>query len=162
MDLYLIRHADALPLGEGGIVEDAERPLSDVGKGQAKALAAALNKRGVHLTRLLSSPALRAKQTAEFMLAVWSGAPVPLEVCDNLAIGFKSRKLARTLEDYTDSALALIGHQPDLAEFAAWLVGSRKARLDLAKGGVACVNCANGVAKGGGTLEWLVTPAWYS
>jgi phosphohistidine phosphatase len=161
MDLYLIRHADALPLGEGGILEDAERPLSDVGKGQAKSLATALHKRGVQLTQLLTSPALRAKQTAEFMLAVWPGGSVPLEVCDNLAIGFKARKLSRTLEDYTDSSLALVGHQPDLAEFAAWLIGSRKAHLDLAKGGVACINCSNGVAKGGGTLEWLVTPAWY-
>jgi len=161
MDLYLIRHADALPLGEAGILEDAERPLSESGKGQAKALAAALNKRGVHLARVLSSPALRAKQTAEQMLAAWPGTSVGLETSDNLAMGFKPRKLARALEDYKDNALALVGHQPDLAEFAAWLIGSRKARLDLAKGGVACINCSNGISKGGGTLEWLVTPAWY-
>jgi phosphohistidine phosphatase len=161
MDLYLIRHADALPLGEGGILEDAERPLSDVGKGQAKALAGALNKRGVHLTRVLSSPALRAKETAEHMISAWPGTGLSLETCDNLAMGFKPKKLARALEDCTDNALALVGHQPDLAEFAAWLIGSRKARLDLAKGGVACISCSNGICKGGGTLEWLVTPVWY-
>lgn len=161
MDLYLIRHADAVPLGEGGILEDSERPLTDTGKGQAKALAAALSKRGVHLSRVLTSPALRARQTAELMLAAWPGTAMPLETCDDLAMGFKPKKMADALEDCKDNALALVGHQPDLAEFAAWLIGSRKARLDLAKGGVAFINCGDGISKGCGTLEWLVTPEWY-
>jgi phosphohistidine phosphatase len=161
MDLYLIRHADALPLGEGGILEDAERPLSAVGKGQAKALALALNKRGVQLTRVLTSPALRAKETTEHLISAWPGTGLSLEPCDSLAMGFKPKKLARALAGRTESALALVGHQPDLGEFAAWLIGSRKARVELAKAGVACINCATDICKGGGALEWLVTPLWY-
>jgi phosphohistidine phosphatase len=161
MDLYLIRHADAVPLGEAGILEDSDRPLSETGKTQSKALAAALKRAGANVNRVLSSPALRAKQTADGVIAAWSGSVMPLETCDDLAMGFKPKKLAGVLEEYKDNAIALVGHQPDLAEFAAWLIGSRKARLDLAKGGVACISCSNGISKGSGTLEWLVTPAWY-
>ena len=72
MELYLIRHADALALGERGISEDAERPLSEKGEDQARAAAAALRKRGIELDRLYTSPLLRAHQTADILLKVWS------------------------------------------------------------------------------------------
>jgi hypothetical protein len=47
-----------------------------------------------------------------------------------------------------------------LCRFAAWLIGSKKARLDLEKAGLARIDCAD-LAKGGGTLLWLLTPEWY-
>ena len=53
----------------------------------------------------------------------------------------------------------LIGHMPDLADFLGWLIGSRKAQIDMAKAGVAYVTCED-VRKGDGTLEWLLTPDW--
>ena len=48
-----------------------------------------------------------------------------------------------------------------VAEYAAWLIGNKKAQLDLAKAGVAHIICPDGPRKGEGTLDWLVTPAWY-
>jgi phosphohistidine phosphatase SixA len=53
-----------------------------------------------------------------------------------------------------------VGHQPDLGEFAAWLIGSKKAQIDIAKAGVAFIHCEKEVTKGGGSLEWLVPPEW--
>lgn len=161
MDLILIRHADALPLGQAGILEDAERPLSDTGKTQAKALAAALQRAGVHMNLLLTSPAVRAKQTADGLLAAWKDSPPKLQICEDLAMGFKVKKLAGFVEELKAASIGLVGHQPDLSEFAAWLIGSRKARIDFAKGGAACISLGDAVAKGDGTLEWLITPSWY-
>ncbi len=59
MDLYLIRHADAVPLGEQGITDDAHRPLSAKGIIQTIALAASLGRMGVRLDKIVSSPLLR-------------------------------------------------------------------------------------------------------
>jgi len=75
MELILIRHADALPLGQGGIMEDAARPLSELGQTQARALAAALDRSGTRLNVLLTSPAVRTRQTAEGLLASWKARP---------------------------------------------------------------------------------------
>src|SRR5262245_10784642 len=126
MDLYLIRHAEAAPLGEGGIAHDSERPLTSAGKHQCTRLAQALNERGIHLGLLLTSPLLRARQTAEALLQHWGNATPELRVCDELAIGGKRRKIARRLADMGTDSVGVVGHQPDLSRFAAWLMGDRK------------------------------------
>jgi phosphohistidine phosphatase len=160
MELYLIRHAEAQPLGEDDIQNDEARPLTQVGRAQCQALAEALQRVGLRPGRMLTSPLLRAKQTAEAVLHHWA-APVPhLEECDLLAPGFKHRKLMKYLGDLNEDSVALVGHMPDLAELAAWLIGSKKAQLDLDKAGAACVRCASGLGKGDGLLTWLVTPEW--
>jgi phosphohistidine phosphatase len=160
MDVYLIRHAEAKPLGEDGILNDEDRPLTEAGEAQARDLAAGLQRHGVHLNALLTSPLVRARQTAEGMLRQWSLPAPPLQECEYLLPGFKPKKLTRFLRDLSVDAVGLVGHMPDLAEYAAWLIGSRKARLDLAKAGVAYIAFADKPRKGEGTLAWLVTPEW--
>jgi phosphohistidine phosphatase len=162
VDLYLIRHADAVPLGEAGISADESRPLTKNGEEQAGRLAPGLRAKGIHLDVVLTSPLLRARQTAERMLQEWP-RPVPeLRICQELAPGSKRRKLSRFLAELGFDRVALVGHQPDLAEYAAWLIGSKKARLDLAKAGVAHVICEKEPDKGAGRLCLLVTPEWLS
>jgi len=160
VDLYLIRHADAVPLGEQGITEDADRPLTDEGQAQARSVAAALRKHDVSLKLIVTSPLRRARQTADAMLRDWP-APLPeLLVSDELAPGGKRRKLARFLNTWSVDAAALVGHQPGIDELAGWLIGSRKASLCLAKAAVARICCASEIEKGCGTLTWLVPPEW--
>ena len=69
MELYLIRHADALALGERGITDDAERPLSEQGENQCRTLAHGLLQKGITLDGLVASPLVRAKQTADLLVA---------------------------------------------------------------------------------------------
>jgi phosphohistidine phosphatase len=159
MDLYLIRHADAVRLGEGGGSEDAERPLSPDGVEQARQLGRALRARGVSIGLVLTSPLVRARQTAEEMLSAWGEAKPELRTCEELEPGVKSKRLARFLRDHSDEAVALVGHQPDLSQHAAWLIGSKKAQLDFAKGGIAHILCER-TGRGGGVLNWLLTPEW--
>ena len=161
MDLYLIRHADAAPLGEGGITRDEVRPLTAKGQEQAKRLASALNGKGIRLGMVLSSPLLRAHQTAERMLQEWPHPAPELRVCEELAPGGKRRKLSRFLRELAADKVALVGHEPDLSRYAAWLIADKKARLELAKAGVAYVLCDPPLRKRDGTLVWLVTPDWF-
>ena len=159
MDLYLIRHADALALGERGNTQDAERPLSDKGFGQAKQLGAWMQRKGIALDQIFTSPLVRAQQTAEGMAGPMSPAP-PLQLCPELAPGEKPKRLAKLLRRWGGERAALVGHLPDLPVFAAWLIGSKRAQIDLAKAGIAYISVADEPCKGGGALVWLVTPEW--
>lgn len=160
MELYLIRHGDALPLEANPELGDAARPLTPEGREQSRSLASALQKLGVQLDILLSSPLVRSRQTAEEMLQTWSPAAIELSLCEELAPGGKRRKLSRFLEQLGSQRIGMVGHQPDLGAYAGWLIGSRKARIELSKGGIACLRCPDGPDKGGGTLNWLLTPKW--
>jgi len=162
VDLYLIRHADAAPLGEGGVTEDENRPLTKKGEEQAKRLASGFQAKGIRVGIVLTSPLLRARQTAERMLQEWPDHAPELRICEELAPGGKRRKLSRFLGELGSDKVALVGHQPDLGEFAAWLIGSKKAQLDLAKAGVGYVSCEDKPGKQRGRLLWLVPPEWFS
>jgi phosphohistidine phosphatase len=161
VELFLIRHADALELGERGITNDEERPLSEKGEADAEAAALALQAKGVVLDKLLTSPLLRARQTAEILLRVWSRPELVLDTCDCLAPPGKPRKLSKYLLKTGSEKIGLVGHMPHLGEYAAWLLGNKKVQVDLAKSGVALITCGELPAKGLGTLQWLVTPEWY-
>src|SRR5437868_1967603 len=56
VNIYLIRHADALALGERGITQDAGRPLSEDGEIQAKNLGIGLQRKGLRLDKIVTSP----------------------------------------------------------------------------------------------------------
>jgi phosphohistidine phosphatase len=161
MDLYLIRHAEAVSLGEQDINDDADRPLTSKGEGQARELGAALKRHNIRLDKVLASTLLRAQQTAEGMLSTGTSPSPELVSSAQLAPGGRKRKLARFLNQLGANAVALVGHQPDLDILAAWLIGSKKTQLEIAKGGIAYIVCSGPVNKRSGSLAWLLTPEWF-
>jgi phosphohistidine phosphatase len=161
MHLYVIRHAEAAPQGQDGIERDEDRPLTPGGQEQARRLAHALRGRGVKLDKLLTSPLLRAKQTAETVIASWGDGAPPLEECAALAPGGKKKKLLRELLAAGSEAVGVVGHNPDLGVLIGWLIGEKEVNLALAKAGVACIAFEGSPCKECGTLAWMVTPAWY-
>jgi phosphohistidine phosphatase len=160
MHLYLIRHAEAVPLGVNGITKDEHRPLTENGRNQCRAVALALRHLGVRLEKLVSSPLMRARQTADEMLAHWNDRLIESGVCDELAPESKKRKLLREILALGGTSIGLIGHNPELSELAGWFLGEKEAGIHLEKAGVACIAFNGPPNKGSGTLEWLVTPAW--
>jgi phosphohistidine phosphatase len=159
--VYLIRHADALALGERGITDDEERPLSEQGEEQARVVGKLFQRRGIVLDRLYTSPLLRARQTAEAMLKVWSRHDLELQTCPALAPGVRPRRLCRFLLKQGGEKVGLVGHMPHLGFVTGWLIGDKKVQIDLAKAGVAYVSCGEAPGKGLGVLQWLVGPDWY-
>ena len=156
MHLYLIRHAEAVPLGEQGIQDDEQRPLTPKGEAEAETLAQAIGRLGVRLDALLSSPLVRAKQTAQRLAT----KAARLKECPSLAPGHKKRELLEHLHGVKGDAVALVGHNPDLSELVGWFIGDKAAGIDLDKSGVACIAFEGKPTKGGGVLVWLVTPEW--
>jgi phosphohistidine phosphatase len=160
MDIYIIRHADALPLGAGGIQCDEDRPLSETGKKQAALVANALKKHGVALDLIVTSPLIRAAQTAAPLRSAFGLSEQQVETRDELAPGGRPKKLARYLNGLSANSVALVGHQPDLSMYAGWLIGEKGVSLQFAKAGMALVRAEGSAAKGSGVLMWLVTPEW--
>src|SRR4051794_7012192 len=160
MNLYLIRHAEAVPLGDNGVTKDADRPLTDNGREQCRVVALALRQVGVRLEQLITSPFVRAHQTADEMLAHWDGRLTELKLSEELEPKGKKRKLLREILSLGGKAVGLVGHNPDLSELAGWFLGEKQAGIELAKAGVACIVFQGPPNKGAGTLEWLVTPEW--
>lgn len=159
MDLYLIRHAEAVDRSDPNY-SDEDRPLTEDGRLQASALAKALVARGVQFNAVISSPVVRARQTAEEMLQNMHGPLADLEFCRHLAPGGKARKLLRFLIGTSNDSVALIGHEPELSSFAGRMIGCRRAQIDLAKAGVVLIRFEGAPEKGHGTLSWLLTPEW--
>ncbi len=134
--------------------DDAERPLSGKGRDQADRLARHLEAVGFRTDALLSSPKLRAKQTAE-PVAVRLGAT--LVVDDRLAGPVTLAALERILADAGGpSRPVIVGHDPDFSDLLALLVGASE--LPMRKGAIARVDLDRGIAPGLGLLRWLIPP----
>jgi len=114
MLLYLCRHAKAAP-GE----PDAARELAPEGHEQALALGELLAARPDVPALVLSSPLVRARQTAE-AIARATGAPLRIE--ERLAPGATAAALVAALTGET-GPVATVGHQPDCSEIAVALTG---------------------------------------
>src|SRR5437016_2083194 len=135
MHLYIVRHADAGDRKQWN-GDDAERPLSELGDRQARALGQSLRQRGVNLEAVVASPLIRTRQTAEDMLGAWPGGTV--QFSDLLAPGaLRRRKLAKFLTQLGVGSVAIVGHDPDLPLFLGWLLGTDLEQVHLEKGGVA-------------------------
>jgi phosphohistidine phosphatase len=160
MNLYLVRHGDATPVEGQDAAADEERPLSAKGFEQARSLASGLQRLGVALDAIVTSPLRRAAQTAEELRRLLGTPRREVEQIDELAPGQSSKKLAKQLLKLEGEHILVVGHEPDLGEHTAWLMGSKQARLKFAKGGIACVACDAAPQKGAGTLLWLLTPQW--
>jgi phosphohistidine phosphatase SixA len=153
VELYLLRHAHAGD-PEGWTGDDAARPLSAKGEGQAERLGAFLGSIGFRPDAIASSPKLRARQTAE-IVAGHLGVEVRLE--ERLAGAFDATAVDAILADLGAPARpVLVGHDPDFSDLLAWLV--RADGLTMKKGAFARVDVQGPVASGDGSLRWLLPP----
>lgn len=152
MELYFLRHAEAEDARSG--LADGDRRLTPEGSEATKREAEGLRKLGLKLDLVLTSPLVRARQTAE-IVAKALGLPTPT-AASQLASGCELADLRSLLSEHADcKRVMLVGHEPDFSRMVSQLVGS--ASLKLKKGGIARVN-ADSIESGRGELEWLLTP----
>jgi phosphohistidine phosphatase len=122
--IWLLRHGDA---HDGS--PDSERLLTDKGREQSRAAGAALAALGVRIDACLTSPKVRARDTARIACEQLDGVEPSEE--DRLAGGdFDALELAAGLGD----EVLLVGHEPDFSNAVRSLTG---ARVGLKKGGLA-------------------------
>jgi phosphohistidine phosphatase len=112
----------------------------------------------VSLDAILTSPLVRARQTAEILAAAFDSRPHIIQT-ESLAPGGSYQSVLNELEKHSKRGqIALVGHEPEIGELAARLAGSRHA-FEFKKGGVCRVDVATLPPGGPGTLRWFATPA---
>ncbi|HET9370742.1 MAG TPA: phosphohistidine phosphatase SixA, partial [Vicinamibacterales bacterium] len=154
--LYLVRHAIAAERSDEW-PDDSKRPLTHKGRARMREVVRGLVALGVEIDVVVTSPLVRAEQTAQIVVAGLTPKPI-LATLDALAPGHSPAAVAKALEAHSGaSAIALVGHEPGMGELAAWLIGAHTA-IPFKKGGVARIDVATLPPHGSGQLVWVGTP----
>ncbi|MEO7191606.1 MAG: phosphohistidine phosphatase SixA [Vicinamibacterales bacterium] len=154
--LYLIRHGIAAERGDKW-PDDTLRPLTHQGAVRMRHVVRGLQTLGTDIDLILTSPLVRAMETAELVSRGLESRPdvVSLPV---LAPGGTPARVAEALAARAKvRGVALVGHEPDLGELAGWLIGSRTP-LQFKKGGVCRIDCEDWPPARQNQLVWLATP----
>src|SRR5437870_6121680 len=131
---YLVRHAIAEERGDKW-PDDRLRPLTHKGMARMRQAVRGLRALGVEVDLLLTSPLVRARQTADIVIEGLKPTP-ELEVVPALSPGTARATVGEALSAFSKAnSIAVVGHEPDLGELARWLIGAR-APLPMKKGGV--------------------------
>jgi phosphohistidine phosphatase len=153
--LYFIRHGVAESRGEAW-PDDTKRPLSEDGASRTRKAARGLERLGVSLDVVLTSPLVRARQTAEIVASAFDARP-PIVAVESLAPDGTYQAVLSDLEKQARrSSIALVGHAPGIGEVAARLAGSRHP-FEFKKGAVCRIDVETLPPAGPGSLRWFLT-----
>jgi phosphohistidine phosphatase len=154
MELLIVRHGIAVEPGMPGM-KDEERPLTEEGMQKFKEVARGLAELLPRPDVLLTSPLVRARQTAEIAAAAWGKLRPMVE--PRLAAGARPETILRAVYEHHGAALVgTFGHEPDCSSLLAHLLGTpHSGRLAFKKGGAALVKLGERPREAA-TLLWFV------
>ena len=159
MRLLIVRHGIAVDRGDPAYPWDDDRPLTPEGIHKFRIAARGVKELGVKPDRIIASPLVRARQTAEILRdAVAPGLVLDvephLEPSGNFDAGVKS------LLAFNEETIAIVGHEPHVSGFTAYLVAGPRGHASILfkKGAAALVTFPGRLQPGSGTLEWLMQP----
>lgn len=166
MKLYVMRHGTALEREHWSEDDDSQRPLTEEGRVELEEAARGIQALDLGVERIVTSPFVRAYDTAQI---VGAALGLAVEEDDVLAPGATLAGLCGTLTRHADEAAVLVvGHEPDLSGIiGALIAGKGGATIALKKGAVCCVDVPDRSLRraaelgkkldGKGALVWLVT-----
>jgi len=160
MILYLLRHAIAVERGHADYEDDSQRPLTPKGERRMRRAAEGMLALELSLDGILSSPYLRAKQTADIVAEVLQ-ASATIDISPALAPDGDPRQLITELQRHnrTRQNLLLVGHEPYLsALLSTLLTGGPHLAATMKKGGLCKLRAERWRYERCATLEWLLTP----
>jgi phosphohistidine phosphatase len=158
-ELYIMRHGIAEERSASTVADDAKRQLTSEGKDKMREIASGLVRAGLEADWIVSSPLARAAQTAEIVADALGSKP-PLDFCEALRPGGDPEALITFLAKRSNRRRVLVvGHEPDLGELAARLIGAgRNANMPFKKGGCCLITFSVFPPKAPGRLVWWLTP----
>ena len=161
MNLYLMRHGIAFAADEPGIESDMRRPLTPKGTKRIRRAARGLQSLGVSFDAVLTSPLLRARQTAEIVAAAL-GLEAHLQEIAELAPQHSVEHLISAVTRFDDKEdLLLVGHEPLLSDLFSFFMGGKN-DLSFAvvqkKGGLCRIEIDTLPPGQPGRLHWFLTP----
>lgn len=161
MLFYIIRHAIAEPLGEANAFSDERRALTPVGRERMQRIAKGLRRLAVEFDLVLTSPLVRAVETAEILVAEMGASRDLIKQTETLAPGASFEPLFEEIRRYPAvESLAVVGHQPGLGDLVSLLVVGQPGALalELKKGSVCLVKIERTIPSFRGRMAWLLAP----
>ena len=158
MRIYLLRHGIATAREDPAT--DSQRPLTKKGRNEMEGIAAALKKLKVKPDLILSSPYVRADQTAR-ILADELKMKKKLKYSDLLVPEARPQDILEAIpRDYPVDELVLVGHYPHMGLLLEMMLGVNLGEsIALKKGGICCLSVDDLNAKPPASMDWLLTPA---
>ena len=154
--LFLIRHGIAEERGDAW-PDDNKRPLSEDGIERFRKSARGLARLDVWIDVVLTSPLVRARQTADIVASAFDPRPSIITI-ESLAPEGSYASLVADLEKHgRKTRIALVGHEPGIGELGARLIGSRHS-FEFKKGAVCRIDVDQIPPVGPGDLRWFLTP----
>ena len=160
MNLYLLRHGIAADRGNSVQGTDAERPLLPKGRRRLRHIAKAMGVMKINFDLILTSPLVRARQTAEIVVKTLKRRK-QLKFSDELTPGGNPKLLVQQLNDLQPQPkhILLVGHEPDLSKLIALLTsGNTTMAIDLKKGSLCKLETDQLRYGRCATLAWLLAP----
>jgi phosphohistidine phosphatase len=160
MNLYILRHGIAVDPGTPDFPRDADRPLTPKGERKLQQIAEAMLAIELSFDLILSSPYVRARQTAEIVAEAFE-ARKKLEFTDSLTPGGSAKKLIELLNHLRPPPenVLLSGHEPYLSGLISLLVsGDAGFSVVMKKGGLCKLSVESLKPGRCASLEWLLTP----
>ena len=153
MELYLFRHG----IAENGS-PDASRQLTDKGKEKSAAIARMARRAGVEPSLIVSSPYVRAVETAEIAAAEF-GYTGPIVRLESLVPHGTPEAVWNDISDHrSESAILLAGHEPLLSILTAWLLASPALRVEMKKSTIVRIDVDSFRGTPRGILRWMIVP----
>ena len=158
MQLYIVRHGIAIDREDPKCPPDPERYLTEEGVDKTKQVAKGVAALGVTADLFLTSPYVRAAQTAEIFANALDYARQRIRRTDLLLPGAEpSRFFKELVKEKQASSVFLVGHAPQLDDLIAAAVGAKKNVTSMKKAGVALIELKR-ISPPIGVLVWLATP----
>ena len=166
MHVYILRHGNAGDR-EQWTGDDRKRPLTEEGRKEMRAIAKGLDWLDLKVDTIITSPLVRAQETADFVRQVLHRSRY--DTSQLLEPGCDLRALARLLTLYPQAReIMIVGHEPDFGEIIAALIGaSLSGTIQLKKAACSCIKldtevgsptAAAGELAGKGVLVWHLPP----
>ena len=154
MMVYFLRHGIAVDAEEWK-GREFDRPLTDEGVKKMEREAKTIAKLALELDLIVTSPLVRAKQTADIVASALTLQKRLVED-ERVGLGFDSDNLAKVITHHRDAnAILLVGHEPSMSQVIGEIIGS--ATVDMKKGALACVDLFDMVSLQG-QLKFLLPP----
>jgi len=157
MQLYILRHAIAVPRGTPGYPND-DRPLTDDGIRKMIDNASGINVIAGRFDVIISSPLIRALHTAN-ILSEYTKYEGQIRVTDYLLPGSPQRSLFKYLSEFNHlEKICIVGHEPHLGYIASKLIGVDESVVEFKKGGICRIDIEKLPPSKPGKLIWLFQP----
>jgi phosphohistidine phosphatase len=155
MEIYILRHGIAEP--QQPHASDAKRALTDDGRAKLRLVLSRARAAKAAPALILTSPYLRAVQTAGIAAEVL-GYKKQIESTDVLLPSSSPQAIWAEIRSRKAGSILLSGHEPLLSETVSYLLGAERVVVDLKKGALARIDVDNPGDVPEGALQWLLTP----